>query len=84
MMRCVPGVFGLLALTLAWLVGASAPASAKFWGCKDETGKVLSQWTTDERGRRISGQNPYAQDYTARRKAPRASYGNERYWNGRR
>ena len=73
-MRSKLSVFGLLALISALAVGASTPAAAKFWGCKDdEQGKVLAEWTTDSHGRVISGKRT-TNDYSAKPKQPRATF----------
>ena len=78
-MRTAAILIGLSVLVL----GSVTPASAEFWGCKDDRGKVLAEWTTDSHGRVISGKR-YSHDYTARARHKRVSYGARRHWNERR
>ena len=78
-------VFGLLALAATLLAGAVGPAEAKFWGCKDDRGKVLSSRIVGSGVSRPAGgavhygyQRRHTQDFSAQ--SSRQRYHTRRNW----
>lgn len=86
----VASIFSLLTLVFVLVAGSSGPASAKFWGCNDERGKVLSSRIISSppghwRARRHSGASmrysrprAYTHDFSAQ--SSRYRYNSRRNW----
>lgn len=86
----VASIFGLFVLVFVLVAGSTAPVQAKFWGCKDERGKVLSSriigstsghWRANRHSGaqvRYSRPRAYTHDFSAQ--SSRYRYNSRRNW----